>query len=442
MRLETPCGGEDEKSIPPSAGPPALRYGPVGHGWRGRQVPHRGRWVLHLRAPGSDDQDPERRVSYLPGMGIYVPMTVIYSATGNQHGTPASEKGETDPDQLYVYYLKNIQFTTSDEPQTIPQGHSDEESVFKVSSIDMLSGTVTIQGLQDDSFTRTLKAGDTAEVPGVPRALVKLDSIEVGLAGLVAKFEVTYFYPTSADIVVEEYQGQEQPQPAPAQNQTEQPERPNLTAVPAALIVVGSDAAGADVAAGAKVAIAVQKMLDNSRAVLDVLPWGGALKDLTTAFIWADAKLDTELQDPDREAFVIYTVGGPAVNDYTAQLNAQEGLPVRFVKENGHWLLVAKDGRTWTGHYGLIELIPSNGPGLKRFDVIVAGLDRYGTYGACKLLQANFLDMARMGKWDPRLSDVLFSQLLAFDPTLAAEQGLQPVALIVDQDGQVVEVVS
>ncbi|WP_054841191.1 hypothetical protein [Thermococcus peptonophilus] len=116
--------------------------------------------------------------------------------------------------------------------------------------------------------------------------------------------------------------------------------------------------------------------------------------------------LDTEVSDPDNIAPVVYTVGGPAANQYTKLIleKNEDRLPVKFVKENGKWYLVSKSGDRWSGSYGgVILIIPAADSvvelqkrltegQVKVADVVVAGLDRKGgTYAACNLLQRGFI---------------------------------------------------
>ena len=412
---------------------------------------------------------------------ICAPIHVIYD-NGGDHGVCARPSGETDPEKLYEFRLENIQFDTWHQIQELKAGDRDAESTFKVDNIDPLLGTVRLYLLQEDR-TVTLSVGDSITAKGVPQATIKLTDINIGLFSTTAKFSVTYKTPIEADIVVYHYQAQETSRTVPNENQTNEnpkngsPKIPPLnTSTPIAMIVVGEHAVGADVAAGAKVGIAVQKWIDilKDRAAGEAArsllgPLGPAIIKAIVAPVQnlnADAMLDTEVKDPDTIAPVVYTVGGPVANEYTKTIlekNADE-LPVKFVKENGKWYLVSRYGDKWGGSYGIILIIPTakdvfefqqrriEGK-IKVADIVVAGLDRWGTYAACELLQGEFMKPILGKKPRPELEYfielqgrvlMLFSQnpLEAFTITIDPSNPfkLQPIAIIVDKNGQIVKV--
>lgn len=407
---------------------------------------------------------------------ICAPIHVIYD-NGGDHGVCARPSGETDPEKLYEFKLENIEFDTWHQIQELKAGDTDAESTFKVDNVDPLLGTVRLYLLHEDR-TVTLSVGDSITAKGVPQATIKLIDINIGLFSTTVKFNVTYKTPIEADIVVYHYQAQGTPGATPNENQTnESPKIPPLNiSTPIAMIVVGEHAAGADVAAGAKVGIAVQKWIDilkdrtageAARGFLG--PLGPAIIKTTMAPIQnlnADAMLDTEVKDPDTIAPVVYTVGGPAANEYTKTIlekNANR-LPVKFVKENGKWYLVSRYGDKWDGSYGIILTIPTAKDAfefqqrriegkIKVADIVVAGLDRWGTYAACELLQGEFMKPILGEKPRPELEYLielqgralmLFSQnpLEAFTITIDPNNPfkLQPIAIIVDKNGQIVKV--
>ncbi|GEM_PF-2731827 len=414
--------------------------------------------------------------NYDPEMGIYVSMMVHYKDTGNEHGTPTSERGETDPDRTYTYYLRNIKFDTWSQTVELEQNEQDPYAVFIVKQIDMLAGKVVIESTWGEQ--KSMSIDEEVWVYGVPKAKVKLVSIEAGLLSLKAKFQVTYYDPVEADIVVEEYQEQ-QASPTPTENQTNTaPQIPQLNlSTPTAMIVVGENAAGADVAAGAKVAIAVQKWIDIIKekgaevAVPELGKLSGLIAKAVTAPVQnlnADAMLDTEVKDPDRISPVVYTVGGPVANEYTKELLEENAdrLPIKFIKEGNQWYIMDKDGNKWGKGYGVITVIPAGETPAelqirlaegktKVVDVIVAGTDRWGTYGACNLLQGEFMKPILGEKPKPELEYfievqsrvlLLFSQnpLEAFTITIDPNNPfkLQTIAIIVDKDGKIVKVVT
>lgn len=386
---------------------------------------------------------------------------------GAQHSVCATTSGETDPNQLYLYVIKNIQLTEWTETKELAGNEQDDYYLFLVKNINALTNEVTIEETSTgNSREVTLTPGEETWVYGVPKAKVHLEKINVGLFSTTATFKITYYKPVEADIVVYPYQSQgQQPSPSPTkpqENQSNQttPQKPFIdpTKVPAIMIVVGEHAAGADVAAGAKVGIAVQKWIDESDSLIEWLPLPStvvkAYKELKKSFIRADAMLDTEVTDPNKIAPIVYSVGGPVANQYSAMLNNRTGLPVRFVKENSKWYLVSKYGDKWSGSYGVIEIIPAartpeemkehliNGD-FKLYDVLVAGLDRKGTYAACKLLNANFMGMLTGKKPDPRLIQLITLQAqlnMLFSGYLYLDQA-NAVAIVVDENGQIVKVV-
>ncbi|MBO8175741.1 MAG: hypothetical protein H0Z18_10835 [Thermococcus sp.] len=406
--------------------------------------------------------------SYDPEMGIYVPMMVYYKDTGNEHGTPTSERGETDPDRTYTYYLRNIKFDTWSQTVELEQNEQDPYAVFIVKQIDMLAGKVVIKSTWGEQ--KSMSIDDEVWVYGVPKAKVKLVSIEADFFSLKAKFQVEYYDPVEADIVVEEYQEQEpSTSPTPGEDQSTNTSKPlDPTKVPTAMIVVGENAAGADVAAGAKVGIAVQKWIDivKEKSGDVVIPGlgglGAKLATIPSKNLNADAMLDTEVTDPGEIALIVYSVGGPAANKYSAMLNNRTDLPVHFVQENGKWYLVTKSGEKWSGSYGVIMLIPAVRDvdefkknlmegNVKIMDVLVAGLDRWGTYAACDLLKGEFLKPVKDIQPDKNFMFLiqLQAQVLTMfaDPFSIFEVGFDPTklpitAIIVNKDGKIVKVVT
>jgi len=394
--------------------------------------------------------------------GISVPI-VFRLPDGTEHHPLICENGDTDANHTYIYYLRNIKFDTWTQTVELEQNEQDPYGVFIVKQIDVITGKVVIENTWGE--TESLSINDEAWVYGVPKAKVKLVSINVGLFSTTAKFQATYYDPIEADIVVETYQEQQSsPTPAPTENPNETPSNPNQTfldptKIPAVMIVVGENAAGADVAAGAKVGIAVQKWIDESDSLVEMLPIPStivkAYKEAKKTFIHADAMLDTEVQDPNKIAPIVYSVGGPAANKYSAMLNNRTDLPVRFVKENGKWYLVSKYGDRWSGSYGVIEIIPAartpeemkehllNGD-FKLYDVLVAGLDRKGTYAACKLLNINFMGMLKGEKPDPRLINLisLQAQLTTLFTVSPYIDQVPATAIIVDENGKIVKVIN
>jgi len=396
--------------------------------------------------------------------GYCVIIHAVYPETGGDHKPCVNKNGSSDPDKTYIYYLKNIKFDTWTQTIELENGEQDPYNVFSVKNIDVLAGKVTILG-NHDSKERTLSIDSEVWVYGVPKAKVKLVSINVDLFSTTAKFQVTYYDPVEADIVVETYQEQQSsssPSPAPSQENQTNATTPGMldpTKIMTAMIIVGENAAGADVAAGAKVGIAVQKWIDESDSLVEMLPVPSTFvkiyKEAKKTMIRADAMLDTEVTDPNKIAPIVYSVGGPAANQYSAMLNNRTDIPVRFIKENGKWYLVSKYGDKWSGSYGVIEIIPSartvedmkrnlmNGD-IKMYDILVAGLDRKGTYAACKLLNTNFMGMLKGEKPSEEILPLitlqaqitnLFSGYIFIDQTTA-------IAIIVDENGKIVKVIS
>ena len=88
---------------------------------------------------------------------------------------------------------------------------------------------------------------------------------------------------------------------------------------------------------------------------------------------------------------------------------------------------------------------------IKIMDVLVAGLDRWGTYAACDLLKGEFLKPVKDIQPDKNFMSIvqLQAQVLAMftDPFSIFEIGFDPTklpitAIIVDKDGKIVKVVS
>ena len=398
---------------------------------------------------------------------------VYFTDTGHQHGVGATENGFVDADGKYLWVLTN--FKTQDNPKTKELGLLESWNELVVKFIDPLSGKVIIDN-DNNGKTYTLYVGDKIDISGEfiggsmqEKTVLELKDIETGLFGSKAVFVIHHI--TAVSGTVEVYPNPGYPPGTelgegtipPAGNQTNQtmPQKPLVdpTKVPAVMIVVGEHAAGADVAAGAKVGIAVQKWIDESDSLIEWLPLPStvvkAYKEAKKTFIRADAMLDTEVTDPNKIAPIVYSVGGPAANEYSAMLNNRTDLPVHFVKENGKWYLVSKYGDKWSGSYGVIEIIPStrtpeemkehllNGD-FKLYDVLVAGLDRKGTYAACKLLNANFIGMLNGKKPDPRIMELISLQaqlttLFTINPYI---DQVPATAIIVDENGQIVKVIT
>ncbi|MFA4701485.1 hypothetical protein [Pyrococcus kukulkanii] len=406
---------------------------------------------------------------------------VYFTETGNPHSVLATETGIVDADGKYIWILKNVQ--TQDNPESKELGLFESWYSLTVELIDPISGKVVVSDSRDGR-SYTLYIGDKVEIgqfEGNEKTVLELKDIKTTLLGAKAKLVLHHIIAVSG--TVEAYPnpgyplGTELTEGTAINNKTiEEPKVPplNLT-TPTAVIIVGENAAGADVAAGAKVAIAVQKWIDIVKekggeiAVPELGKLSGAIaKTVTTPIqnLNADAMLDTEVKDPDMVAPIVYTVGGPVANEYTAQILAsREDLPVKFVKENGKWYLVSKYGDKWEGSYGVIMTVPAakdvfelqqrllEGK-IKVADVIVAGLDRWGTYGACELLQGEFLNPI-LGK-EPKKELMpflelqtrmlfLFSQnpldafMFSIDPSSPFK--LQPIAIVVDKDGKIVKVI-
>ncbi|WP_048148976.1 hypothetical protein [Palaeococcus ferrophilus] len=406
---------------------------------------------------------------------------VYFTETGNTHGVAATEKGFVDADGKYIWFLKNVQ--TEDNPENKELGLLESWHELVVKFIDPLSGKVIIDN-EFNGETYTLYVGDEIDISEEladawqEKTILELKGINTGLFG--SKAVLVLHHITAMSGTVEVYPNPGNPAgtelgegaPAPAENQTEPtPKIPHLNpSTPTAVIIVGEHAAGADVAAGAKVGIAVQKWIDiikdktaGEAARTFLGPLGPAITKATMAPVQnlnADAMLDTEVTDPENLALVVYSVGGPAANQYSAMLNNRTDLPVRFVKEDGRWYLVSKTGERWSGSYGVIMLIPASKDAyelkmnlmsgkFKIMDVLVAGLDRWGTYAACELLQGEFLKPISGMKPDADLMTVitLQTQVLTMfaDPFSIFEVGPDPTkvpitAIIVDKNGKIVKV--
>ncbi len=98
---------------------------------------------------------------------------------------------------------------------------------------------------------------------------------------------------------------------------------------------------------------------------------------------------------------IMITVSGPAVNSYTAEINNQ--LAVRFVKENGVWVLKdTRTGKVYRGHYGIFVIKPKKRlselkftpeelkgelKDINKVNIVLAGLDRQGTLAVGRMLE-------------------------------------------------------
>ena len=389
---------------------------------------------------------------------------VVYlDGSGVNHSVVVSTRGTIGPEKRYIWILTD--YNLSDAPQEKQLGLFESWKGLTVQLIDPIGQKVVIQNDRSGE-TFTLYVGDEKDLSnslgnGENKIVLELKDITTTLAGSKADLVLHNYTITTATVELYKYQNISE---APEQNQTNTtptPQQPLLdpTKVPAVMIIVGEHAAGADVAAGAKVGIAVQKWIDESDSLIEWLPLPStvvkAYKEAKKTFIRADAMLDTEVTDPNKIAPIVYSVGGPAANEYSAMLNNRTDLPVRFVKEDGKWYLVSKYGDKWSGSYGVIEIIPAfrtpeemkehlmNGD-FKLYDVLVAGLDRKGTYAACKLLNANFMGMLKGEKPDPRLINLISLQaqlttLFTLNPYV---EQVPATAIIVDQDGRIVKVIS
>lgn len=429
---------------------------------------------LELSIPGAHVLYDGSEFSYSSRDGWCAELTVKFTETGNMHSVGACEVGFVDADGKYIWSLRN--FEEIDNPQEVKLGLFEEWNQFKVVAIDPVQGAVTIEDeakLPAEKYYFKIGTKIEFERSTNARTVLELKDIETSLLGSKAVFVWHEYKVYEADVVVEEYQEQQSISPtAPQENQTNQTmsSKPGMldpTKIMTATIVVGENAAGADVAAGAKVAIAVQKWVDivKEKSGDVVIPGlgglGTKLATIASKNLNADAMLDTEVTDPGKIGLIVYSVGGPAANKYSAMLNSRTDLPVRFVKENGKWYLISKSGEKWSGSYGVIMLIPAVRDvdefkqnlmkgNFKIMDVLVAGLDRWGTYAACDLLKGEFLKPVKDIKPDKNLMSIvqLQAQVLAMfaDPFSIFEVGFDPTklpitAIIVDKDGKIVKVV-
>ena len=420
---------------------------------------------------------------YSKGEGWEAAFAVHYTETGHDHGVTATEKGFVDSDGKYIWILTDVK--TQDNPETKELGLMESWHDLTVKFIDSLSGKVVIDN-DYSGKTYTLYVGDKIDVSGEildsninEQTVLELKGIKTGLFGSKAVLILHHITAVSGTVEIYPYTGEPPAPQKPHQNQTNTtPQIPQLNlSTPTAMIIVGEHAAGADVAAGAKVAIAVQKWIDIIKekgaevAVPELGKLSGLIAKAVTAPVQnlnADAMLDTEVKDPDRIAPVSYTVGGPVANEYTRAIlekNADR-LPVKFVKEGNQWYIVDRAGDKWGKGYGVIIVIPAaETPAelqirlaegkIKVADVVVAGTDRWGTYGACDLLQGEFLKPILGEKPRPELEYfieiqgralMLFSQnpLEAFTITVDPNNPfkLQVTAIIVDKDGRIVKVLA
>ncbi|ASJ13370.1 hypothetical protein A3L14_10980 [Thermococcus thioreducens] len=408
------------------------------------------------------------------GKGWEATFSVYFTETGYQHGVSATENGFVDSDGKYIWIITNLQ--TQDNPETKELGLMESWHDLTVKFIDPLTGKVII----DNDFngeTYTLRVGDNIDVSGelpdsngYEKTVLELKDIKTGLFG--SKAVLVLHHITAVSGTVEVYPNPGYPPGTElgpgSENQTnEEPKIPPLNlSTPTAMIVVGENAAGTDVAAGAKVGIAVQKWIDIIKEKTGdvVIPGlgglGAKLATLPSKNLNADAMLDTEVSDPGKIGMIVYSVGGPAANQYSAMLNNRTDLPVRFVKENDRWYLVSKYGDRWSGSYGVIMIIPAirnvdefkeslMKGNIKIADVLVAGLDRWGTYAACDLLKGEFLKPVKGIQPDKDLMSIvqLQAQVLAMfaDPFSIFEIGFDPTkvpitAIIVDKDERIVKV--
>ncbi|WP_461864680.1 S-layer protein [Thermococcus sp.] len=406
---------------------------------------------------------------------------VYFTETGHTHGVPAAEKGFVDADGKYIWILTDVQ--TEDNPETKKLGLLESWNELTVKFIDPIAEKVVIDN-DYNGETYALHVGDEIDISGelssgdiYEKTVLELKDIETGLFGSKAVLVLHHITAVSGTVEIYPYQTY-QNATKEEQNQTNSsPKIPPLNlSTPTAMIVVGEHAAGADVAAGAKVGIAVQKWIDilkdktageAARAFLG--PLGPAITKAAMAPVQnlnADAMLDTEVQNPDTIAPIVYTVGGPVANEYTKALlekNADR-LPVKFVKEGNQWYIEDKNGNKWGKGYGLIMIIPAaENPAdlqirlmegkIKMVDVVVAGTDRWGTYAACDLLQGEFMKPILGEKPRPELEyfievqgrmlllfgqDPLKAFTISIDPTNPFK--LQTTAIIVDKKGKIVKV--
>ena len=418
--------------------------------------------------------------SYSPSDGWSAEFHVVFlDGTGINHSVVATPKGVVDAENRFIWILTDYNLTDSTQEKQL--GLFESWNGLTVQLIDPISNKVTVSDSEGNTYT--LHIGEKADVTPTDtisqgKTVLELKNIITTLAGSKADLVLHHYIITTAEVELYPYQAY-QNATGEEQNQTNSSPKilPLNISTPTAMIVVGEHAAGADVAAGAKVGIAVQKWIDIIKekgpefAVPGIGYLGGLIVKTVTAPVQnlnADAMLDTEVKNPDTIAPIVYAVGGPVANEYTKAIlekNADR-LPVKFVKEGNQWYIVDKDGNKWGKGYGLILIIPaaenpadfqirlSEGK-TKVADIVVAGTDRWGTYAACGLLQGEFLKLILGGKPEPELEYflqlqsrilLLFGQnpLEAFDVNLNPTNPfkLQVLAIIVDKDGKIVKVVT
>ncbi|MFQ6051794.1 MAG: hypothetical protein ACE5K4_08885 [Candidatus Hydrothermarchaeota archaeon] len=78
----------------------------------------------------------------------------------------------------------------------------------------------------------------------------------------------------------------------------------------------------------------------------------------------------------------LVVIGGPAINTICARIN--ENLPVRFSK-NKDWSIVSEKGKYYEPGTGVVEII-TNPKNPEKTILVVAGLDRWGTYAGVRYL--------------------------------------------------------
>ncbi len=95
---------------------------------------------------------------------------------------------------------------------------------------------------------------------------------------------------------------------------------------------------------------------------------------------------DKEMPDAIFANNNLIVIGGAAINTVSAKIN--EDLPVRFSK-NGDWSLTSENGKYVEPGTGVVEII-TNPKNPEKNILVVAGLDRWGTYAGVRYLISSY----------------------------------------------------
>ncbi|MBO8175469.1 MAG: hypothetical protein H0Z18_09450 [Thermococcus sp.] len=371
--------------------------------------------------------------------GWYISMWVKY------FGEPlkminASEVGYYDSEHGYLYKLEDVRDYS--EYLYIRLAEGEESEGIKVISMDTLNSRVKI--LAPNGKVVTLKLGDSYEITYPEHMTIEFKGFVQGFMTSKVFFEVRKFE-VSGYLVITKVEKEKAKSVSKMQGKAQ------------VVFVVGLNAASSDVQLVSDGLDTAKRIYSSANEWVPVIfekpidEWLLNYTRITSFNVTILTDKEMKVKNENRTGIIVISVGGPAVNEYTKELNSK--MPVKFEKENGKWILKSGE-RAWRGNYGVIELIPSynnyqemtdwvNRGNFKAFDIIIAGLTREGTSIAYDYFKNSTLAVISGNSTD-KSSDALVGEFLKgllIGYGFPLDEEINSIALVIDGNGNVVDVV-